>query len=57
MRRKLRFWNIPVPTKLDDEVEKAVAMDLYVSKSDLVRDAVRERLAGMGIPKENEKHE
>jgi Arc/MetJ-type ribon-helix-helix transcriptional regulator len=47
MRKKLRCWNIPVPQKLDDEVEKAVAMDLYVSKSDLVRDAVRARLGAI----------
>jgi Arc/MetJ-type ribon-helix-helix transcriptional regulator len=55
MRKKLRFWNIQVPPKLDDEVEKEVATDGYVSKSDLVRDAVREKLARMGVTLEKEK--
>ncbi len=55
MRKKLRFWNIPVPPKLDDEVEKAVATDGHVSKSELVRDAVREKLARMGVTMEKEK--
>jgi Arc/MetJ-type ribon-helix-helix transcriptional regulator len=55
MRKKLRFWNIPVPPKLDDEMEKAVATDGHVSKSELVRDAVREKLARMGVTMEKEK--
>ena len=44
-----------MPTKLDDEVEKAVSMGNYVTKSDLVRYAVRERLARMGVTMEKEK--
>ena len=55
MRKKLRFWNIQVPPKLDDEVEKEVATDGYVSKSDLVRDAVREKLARTGVAAGEEK--
>jgi Arc/MetJ-type ribon-helix-helix transcriptional regulator len=37
-------WNIPVPKKLDDELETAVREETYSSKSDFVRDAVRRRL-------------
>jgi len=50
-RRNLRFWNIPVTTALDDAVEAAVQADMHVSKSDLIREAVREKLAKMGYPK------
>jgi Arc/MetJ-type ribon-helix-helix transcriptional regulator len=53
---KLKFLNIPIDEKLNDEIEKAVGNG-YVSKSDFVRDAVREKLARMGVIKEKEKHE
>ena len=46
--KDLAYWNIPVPKALDEAVEKAVKTDMYVSKSDLVRDAVR-RLLGMQL--------
>jgi Arc/MetJ-type ribon-helix-helix transcriptional regulator len=41
-------WNIPVPKVLDDVVEKAIELDSHMTKSDFVRDAVREKLASMG---------
>jgi Arc/MetJ-type ribon-helix-helix transcriptional regulator len=47
-KRKLRFWNIPVTEQLDDSVEKAVQINAHVSKSDFVRDAVRDKLRNMG---------
>ena len=53
-KNNLRFLNIPVTAKLDDEVEKTVTTGLYVSKSDMVRDSVRKKLAELGIPKETE---
>jgi Arc/MetJ-type ribon-helix-helix transcriptional regulator len=37
-------WNIPAPRDLDEAVEEAVKKGLYVSKSELVRDAVRRLL-------------
>jgi len=47
--KKLKFWNIPVTEILDECLEKAVRENSYVSKSDFVRDAVREKLAEMGF--------
>jgi Arc/MetJ-type ribon-helix-helix transcriptional regulator len=52
MVKKLRFWNIPVPEMLDEAVEKAVRENAHVSKSDFVRDAVREKLRKMGLLEE-----
>lgn len=43
MEKKI-FWNIPVPKPLDEAVEEAVATDMYASKSEFVRDAVRKEL-------------
>jgi Arc/MetJ-type ribon-helix-helix transcriptional regulator len=37
-------WNIPVPRDLDQRVEKAVSMNSHITKSELVRDAVRRLL-------------
>jgi Arc/MetJ-type ribon-helix-helix transcriptional regulator len=48
-RRKLKFWNIPVTAHLDDCLENAVQVDAHVSKSDFVREAVREKLERMGL--------
>jgi Arc/MetJ-type ribon-helix-helix transcriptional regulator len=49
MNRRLRSWNIPVPPALDDALELAVKRDMHVSKSDYVREAVREKLAREGF--------
>jgi Arc/MetJ-type ribon-helix-helix transcriptional regulator len=48
-KRRLKFWNIPVTAYLDKCLERAVQVNAHVSKSDFVRDAVREKLAKMGI--------
>ncbi len=48
-KRKLKFWNIPVTAQLDECVERAVQINAHVSKSDFVRDAVREKLTKMGL--------
>jgi len=50
-RKDLLFWNIPVTRTLDEAVETAIQEDMHVSKSDLVREAVREKLAAMGFLK------
>jgi Arc/MetJ-type ribon-helix-helix transcriptional regulator len=41
-------WQIPVPKVLDDAVTKAIQLDMHSTRSDFVRDAVREKLAKMG---------
>lgn len=46
--RKKR-WNVPVPAVLDETVEKAVELDMHATKSDLIREAVREKLEKMGF--------
>jgi Arc/MetJ-type ribon-helix-helix transcriptional regulator len=48
-KKRLHFWNIPVTEFLDKSVEKAVHLDAHVSKSDFIRDAVREKLQRMGF--------
>jgi hypothetical protein len=48
-RERLPVWQIPVTHTLDELVEEAVSKDTHVSKSDLVREAVREKLARMGF--------
>jgi Arc/MetJ-type ribon-helix-helix transcriptional regulator len=50
-KKRLRFWNIPVTQVLDEAVERAVQSNAHVSKSDFVRDAVREKLRKMGFLK------
>jgi hypothetical protein len=42
-------WCIPVTNALDLAVEKAVAEDSHITKSEFVRDAVRKQLEGMGF--------
>ena len=44
---KSRFWSIPVSPTLDDAVKKAVVEDMHSTKSDLIREAVREKLERM----------
>jgi Arc/MetJ-type ribon-helix-helix transcriptional regulator len=51
-KRDTTRWNIPVPKILDAVVEKAIDLDTHSTKSDFVRDAVREKLASMGYKSE-----
>jgi Arc/MetJ-type ribon-helix-helix transcriptional regulator len=48
-RKDLVIWSVPVTRALDLEVETAVRNDMHVSKSDLIREAVREKLKRMGF--------
>ena len=48
-RKRLPCWSVPVTEGLDNLVEEAVAYDTHVSKSDLIRDAVREKLQRMRV--------
>jgi len=50
--KKLKVWSIPVTQALDEAVERAVQQNAHVSKSDFVRDAVREKLRKMGFLEE-----
>ena len=52
MAKKLKVWSIPVTQALDEAVERAVQQNAHVSKSDFVRDAVREKLRKMGFLEE-----
>jgi len=45
-------WNVPVPKTLNEIVEKAVQLDTHSTKADLIREAVREKLAKMGYNNE-----
>jgi len=49
------MWSIPVTQALDEAVEKAVRKNAHVSKSDFIRDAVREKLRKMGFLEVREK--
>jgi len=50
----MQYWNIPVTPHLNKIVEKAVSLNAHVSKAELIRDAVREKLANMGLKEELE---
>jgi len=49
VKTKLKIWRVPVPPLLDEAVKKALANDMHVTKSDFIRDAVREKLEKMGF--------
>jgi Arc/MetJ-type ribon-helix-helix transcriptional regulator len=49
-KREMTMWSIPVTRALDQAVEQAIESDMHVTKSDLVRDAVRQLLKQMDIP-------
>ena len=53
-KRKLKFWKVPVTPMLDKILEKAIEKNAHVSKSDFIREAVREKLSKMGFLKEVE---
>jgi len=47
--KRLPVWQVPVTETLDNLLEEAVRKDTHLSKSDLVREAVREKLTKMGF--------
>jgi Arc/MetJ-type ribon-helix-helix transcriptional regulator len=53
-RKDMKYWNIPVTEHLNNVVDKAVLLNAHVSKSDLIRSAVREKLVSMGMKEELE---
>ena len=54
-RREISVWNLQVPKLLDEAIEKAIEMDFHMTKSEYIRDAVREKLLKQGIKAENVK--
>jgi len=51
-RKDMKYWMIPVTPHLDDVLKEAIQRNAHVSKSDFVREAVREKLRRMGLQKE-----
>jgi len=49
VKRRLKFWKVPVTPLLDELLEKAIERNAHVSKSDFIREAVREKLYKMGL--------
>jgi Arc/MetJ-type ribon-helix-helix transcriptional regulator len=47
--KPLIVWQVKVTRELDEAVERAIRETAYVSKSDLIREAVREKLVRMGL--------
>jgi Arc/MetJ-type ribon-helix-helix transcriptional regulator len=43
------LWNIQVTEGMNNAVERAILTDSHVSKSEFIRDAVREKLRSMKI--------
>jgi len=48
-KRESACWNLQVPRSLDEAVDEAVVKDWYYTKTEFIRDAVREKLRRMGI--------
>jgi len=55
MRKHRIAWCVPVTEALDKAVEEAVLRDFHVSKADLIREAVREKLSKMNPPEQGKK--
>jgi len=51
-KHEIARWNFLVPKLLNETVERAIELDSHMTKSDFVRDAVREKLAAMGYRSE-----
>lgn len=54
---KDKRWNIPVPDHLDKQLEDYIAKDAYKTKSEFVRNAVRDRLKEENAKLERETQE
>lgn len=48
-KKKNATWNLQVPKTLDEAVDKAVISDWHYTKTEFIRDAVREKLTRMGM--------
>lgn len=48
-KQQLHLWQVLVTKKLDDALVQAIRENAHVSKSDLIREAVRGKLTEMGF--------
>jgi len=48
-RKENAVWNLQVPKPLDEALDKAIALDFHLTKSEFIRAAVREKLAQYNI--------
>jgi len=48
-KSRLKVWQIPVTPKLDGALEMAIEENAHVSKSDYIREAVRQKLTREGF--------
>ena len=48
-KSRLKVWQTPVTNGLDEALERASREDAHVTKSDFVREAVREKLGEDGF--------
>ena len=55
-KKVVLFWNVPVERPLDDALEAAVAIDWHRTKSEFIRDTVRQRLKEMGFKPPRPEH-
>jgi len=47
--RRVVFWHLQVSETLNRAVEEAVDKDMHSTKTELIREAVREKLSNMGF--------
>jgi len=45
----ITYWNIPVPVKLNEELEQAIRLGNYRTKAEYVRDAFRRMIETQGL--------
>lgn len=53
-KQEIAVWNLQVPKPLDDALDKAIMANWHRTKAEFIRDAVREKLANMGLKEELE---
>jgi Arc/MetJ-type ribon-helix-helix transcriptional regulator len=49
VKKEAATWNIQVPKALDKAVDKAIEENWHYTKTEFIRDAVREKLKTLGI--------
>jgi Arc/MetJ-type ribon-helix-helix transcriptional regulator len=48
-KRRITYWNVPVPKPLDDALEAAVKKDWHRTKTEFIREVVRRELERLGF--------
>ncbi|MEM3700998.1 MAG: ribbon-helix-helix domain-containing protein [Candidatus Bathyarchaeia archaeon] len=49
IKRETATWNIQVPKALDKAVDEAITKNWHYTKTEFIREAVREKLIALGI--------